>query len=37
MTLLGTRNWYLPRWLGWLPHSRIEGPAPAPTPAMDAA
>ncbi|GGO87092.1 MMPL family transporter [Wenjunlia tyrosinilytica] len=20
MTLLGERNWYLPRWLGWLPH-----------------
>jgi uncharacterized membrane protein YdfJ with MMPL/SSD domain len=20
MTLLGDRNWYLPRWLGWLPH-----------------
>jgi hypothetical protein len=19
MTLLGERNWYLPRWLGWLP------------------
>jgi len=19
MTLLGPRNWYLPRWLGWLP------------------
>jgi RND superfamily putative drug exporter len=28
MTLLGDRNWYLPRWLGWLPDLRIEG---APT------
>jgi RND superfamily putative drug exporter len=30
MTLLGKRNWYLPRWLGWLPQFRIEGAAPAP-------
>jgi putative drug exporter of the RND superfamily len=29
MTLLGKWNWYLPRWLGWLPQFRIEG-APAP-------
>ncbi|MEH1123578.1 MMPL family transporter [Micromonospora sp. CPCC 206061] len=21
MAMLGDRNWYLPRWLGWLPHS----------------
>jgi RND superfamily putative drug exporter len=28
MALLGDRNWYLPRWLGWLPDLRIEG-APA--------
>jgi RND superfamily putative drug exporter len=27
MALLGDRNWYLPRWLGWLPDVRIEGPA----------
>jgi uncharacterized membrane protein YdfJ with MMPL/SSD domain len=27
MTLLGDRNWYLPRWLGWLP--RLERPRPA--------
>jgi RND superfamily putative drug exporter len=36
MTLLGDRNWYLPRWLGWLPDLRIEGtaaPAAAPAPA----
>ncbi|MFV0284815.1 MAG: MMPL family transporter [Demequina sp.] len=28
MTLLGERNWYLPRWLQWLPRVSIEG-APA--------
>jgi hypothetical protein len=27
MQLLGERNWYLPRWLAWLPHISIEGPA----------
>jgi hypothetical protein len=27
--LLGPRNWYLPRWLGWLPQS--SRPAPPPT------
>ncbi len=25
MQLLGDRNWYLPRWLGWLPDFHIEG------------
>ena len=30
MTLLGSRNWYLPAWLSWLPHMRIEAPEPAP-------
>jgi RND superfamily putative drug exporter len=25
MKLLGDRNWYLPRWLSWLPDLRIEG------------
>jgi uncharacterized membrane protein YdfJ with MMPL/SSD domain len=30
MRLLGTWNWYLPRWLGWLPQLPIEGAAPAP-------
>jgi RND superfamily putative drug exporter len=24
MALLGDRNWYLPRWLGWLPHLEVE-------------
>jgi len=34
MALLGDRNWYLPRWLGWLPDLRVEGaPAPATAPA----
>ena len=30
MTLLGHRSWYLPKWLGWLPHMNIEAPPPAP-------
>jgi RND superfamily putative drug exporter len=25
MKLLGNANWYLPRWLRWLPDLRIEG------------
>ena len=25
MTLCGDKNWYLPKWLGWLPDLRIEG------------
>lgn len=33
MSLLGRANWYLPRWLGWLPGvSHGEDPAPAPAP-----
>jgi RND superfamily putative drug exporter len=28
MKLLGARNWYLPRWLQWLPQIHIEGNAP---------
>jgi RND superfamily putative drug exporter len=24
MKLLGEWNWYLPRWLGWLPHLDVE-------------
>jgi uncharacterized membrane protein YdfJ with MMPL/SSD domain len=31
MKLLGDWNWYLPRWLQWLP--RVTSEAPAPTPA----
>jgi RND superfamily putative drug exporter len=31
MKLLGEHNWYLPRWLQWLPHLDVEGHAqPAP-------
>jgi putative drug exporter of the RND superfamily len=33
MRLLGKWNWYLPRWLDWLPQFRIEGAAPTPAPA----
>ena len=25
MALLGDRNWYLPRWLRWLPEVHVEG------------
>ncbi len=25
MTLLGPWNWYLPSWLGWIPHVEVEG------------
>jgi hypothetical protein len=25
MALLGDRNWYLPKWLAWLPDVRVEG------------
>jgi RND superfamily putative drug exporter len=28
MRLLGDRNWYLPRWLQWLPQIRVEGREP---------
>jgi hypothetical protein len=32
MALIGDANWYLPRWLRWLPNLGIEGaPAHAPT------
>ncbi len=30
MKLLGERNWYLPRWLEWLPRLGHEAPTPAP-------
>jgi RND superfamily putative drug exporter len=41
MALLGERNWYLPTWLGWLPHLEVEGHAAtaeeqAPRPAQPA-
>lgn len=31
MQLLGERNWYLPRWLQWLPHFDVEGQAAHPS------
>jgi uncharacterized membrane protein YdfJ with MMPL/SSD domain len=31
MKLLGRWNWYLPRWLEWLPRLEAEGPAPTST------
>jgi RND superfamily putative drug exporter len=37
MALLGDRNWYLPRWLSWLPNVRVEGPASSPAPEATAA
>jgi uncharacterized membrane protein YdfJ with MMPL/SSD domain len=30
MKLLGERNWYLPRWLEWLPRLEHDEPARAP-------
>lgn len=36
MGLLGKVNWYLPRWLQWLPHLEVEGAAPRPAEAADA-
>ncbi|MBI0297727.1 MMPL family transporter [Streptomyces sp. PRKS01-29] len=32
MSLLGERNWYLPRWLGWLPDLAHDEPAPVQRP-----
>lgn len=29
MALLGDRNWYMPKWLHWLPDLRVEGASPA--------
>jgi uncharacterized membrane protein YdfJ with MMPL/SSD domain len=26
LSLLGHRSWYLPRWLGWLPHLEVKAP-----------
>ena len=33
MKLLGNRNWYLPKWLRWLPDVHVEGVERAPGPA----
>ena len=35
MKLLGDKNWYLPKWLGWLP--RLEHEAAPEAPAVPAA
>jgi RND superfamily putative drug exporter len=32
MGMLGDRNWYLPRWLAWLPKVQVEGPPAAAPP-----
>ena len=32
MKLLGPRNWYLPRWLQWLPQTSVSEPPPARQP-----
>ena len=37
MELLGDWNWYLPRWLEWLPNVSVEGHAGSPAPAGDEA
>jgi uncharacterized membrane protein YdfJ with MMPL/SSD domain len=39
MKLLGDANWYLPRWLEWLPRTHVEEarPTSTPKPAYDAA
>jgi RND superfamily putative drug exporter len=34
MAILGSRNWYLPSWLHWLPNVSIEGHARAPRPGV---
>jgi RND superfamily putative drug exporter len=36
LALLDRRSWYLPRWLGWLPHVEVERPVPA-SPELEAA
>jgi hypothetical protein len=36
MALLGDRNWYMPKWLHWLPDLRVEG-APVAVPEASAA
>jgi RND superfamily putative drug exporter len=36
MTLLGDFNWYMPRWLQWLPDLRVEGVAPIRQPVRHA-
>lgn len=33
MELLGSRNWWLPSWLEWMPRISVEGPSTTPVPA----
>jgi putative drug exporter of the RND superfamily len=35
MKLLGEWNWFLPRWLEWLPRLQVEGERPGPAPAFE--
>jgi uncharacterized membrane protein YdfJ with MMPL/SSD domain len=37
MKLLGDRNWYLPKWLGWLPRLEHEAAEPKAQPLPEAA
>ncbi|HEY1316662.1 MAG TPA: MMPL family transporter [Gaiella sp.] len=37
LALLGERTWYLPRWLGWLPHLDIDAPSRSPRERVPAA
>ncbi len=34
MKLLGERNWYLPRWLAWLPRAELEAPRAGRRPSL---
>jgi putative drug exporter of the RND superfamily len=34
MKLLGDWNWYLPRWLEWLPRIKLEGAGAKPAPEL---
>jgi RND superfamily putative drug exporter len=34
MRLLGDRNWYLPKWLQWLPKLNVEGHEPTREPGV---
>jgi putative drug exporter of the RND superfamily len=36
MALLGDRNWYMPRWLTWLPDLRVEGTPAFVAPVLEA-
>src|SRR3989337_1802688 len=36
MRLLGERNWYLPKWLEWLPEVHVEGRSVEAAPVLEA-